>query len=477
MANSLIDIIQSLDKTLQKRFDVLIPFGAKKPTSAQAAQTQETQSGQVITQPFPDYHSGTMEVKVNPFTGAVEIPPKVFPPYGGVEIEVVPKDKKSSPKTTSAPKAVAPTKKALTVETLTSEGIPLLPYTPEGLLRALKQGKMTSAQLQQFLAVTAPQNLSLENLFVQLKNEIDKLPEEIKSELMRADEKVEKLFNMVQENLNKQVAVQAKYADQEINLMREHLNLIKDVFLDLMKEKPRLEPDKWTQFGRQLAMALGAITALAHPGYAPYFYMAIPQVVQYWQNEDAQNFERAIKKFEMALTLAGTQMDFYNQLMEHNLKILEKQREKELLPLTMTSELLLTQYTNYMNLYTKMALEYYKTLSDKIGNLISLADLANKARHYRNLEELKEKELKLREKELAERARYRQIMAGLRQKYLDYLNKKLGIELDIKQHPEKYPGVVKPKLISKASSLEQALKLFKYSEPWEHLEEFEDELP
>ena len=474
MANSLIDVIQNLDRISQKEFDALIPFEAKKTTSAQSTQTQKAQSGQVIMQPFPDYHSGTMEVMINPLTGAIETPSKVFPPHRGIEIGTVRIVKKSSPK--KSPSKTTKTKKALTVETLTSEGFPLWPYTPEGLLQALKEGKISSAQLQQFLLETAPQNLSLENLFVQLKNEIDKLPEEYKSELMYVDEKVKQFFDMVQENLNKQNAVQTKYADQEIELMREHLNLIKDVFLDLMKEKPKLEPDKWTQFGRQLAMALGAISALSHPEYAPYFYMAIPQVVQYWQNEDAQNFERAIKKFEMALTLAGTQMDFYNQLMEHNLKILEKQKEKELLPLAMTGELLLTQYTNYMNLYTKMALEYSKMLNNRINNLISLADLANKERHYRKLEELKEKELKLREKDIAERAKYRQIIAGIKQKYLDYLNKKLGIELDIRQHPEKYPGVIIPKLIPKAISLEQALKLLRYSEPWEHLEEFEDEL-
>jgi len=468
MANSLIDIIQSLDKTLQKRFDVLIPFGAKKPTSAQAPQTQEVQS-------FSDYHSGTKEIVINPITGAVEATPKVFPLYGGIEIEVVSRDKKSSPKTTSAPKAVAPTKKALTAETLTSEGIPLLPYTPKGLLQALKQGKMTSAQLQQVLVETAPQDLSLENLLVQIKSKIDKLPDEIKSELTLADKEVKQYFDMVQENLNKQIALQTKYADQEINLMQKHLDLIKDVFLDLMKEKPKLEPDKWTQFGRQLAMALGAITALAHPEYAPYFYMAIPQVVQYWQNEDAQNFERAIKKFEMALTLAGTQMDFYNQLMEYNLKILEKKKEKDLLPLAMTGELLLTRYTKYMDLYTKMALEYTKALSDRVGNLISLADLVNKERHYKRLEELKEEELKLRKEALEKRDRYMQIMAGLRQKYLDYLNKKLWFEIDTKQHPEKYPGVVIPKLIPQAKDLKDALKLLKYLPPWDHLKVFEED--
>jgi hypothetical protein len=469
MANSLIDAIQNLNKNLQKSLDALIPFGAKRRAQSQTTPNQQAQSEQVIMQPFPDYHSGTMEVRVNPFTGAIETPPKVFLPYGGLEVGTVQIAKKSSSKPTPQ------TKKALTAETFRSENLPLLPYTPEGLLQALAQGKITPAQLQQFLVGTAPQNLSIENLFVQLKNEIEKLPENFKAELMEVDEKVEKLFNMLQDNLNKQVAVQTKYADEEIKLMREHLNLIKDVFLDLMKEKPKLEPDKWTQFGRQLAMALGAISALAHPGYAPYFYMAIPQVVQYWQNEDAQNFERAIKKFEMALTLAGTQIDFYNQIMEHNLKILGKQKEKELLPLTMAGQLLLDQYTNYMNIYAKMKPEAYKVLSDKIGNLISLVDLANKEKHFRRLEDLKEKELKLREKDIAERTKYRQASLGYRKAYLDYLKEKLGIELDIKQHPEKYPGVVIPKLIPKADNLKEALKLLQYMPPWGYLGEFEDE--
>jgi hypothetical protein len=362
-------------------------------------------------------------------------------------------------------KAIKTPKKALTTKNLQkttgiNSSIPLLPYTPEGLAQtvvdALKQGKITSAQFQQMLGSMVPYDMSVENIYTTIRQEIEKLPKEFKADLKEYENKMDKVYNELEENLKKQVEIGQKYADKEIELLTKHLQFIEKVFTDLLKEKPNLEPDKWTLFGRQLAMALGSITALAHPGYAPYFYMAIPKVVQYWQNEDMYNFEKAMKRFELALKLAGTQLDFYNQIMEHNLAILEKQKEKELLPITLTGQTLMEKYYTYANIYSKMASEQYKILNDKISNLLALADLKEKSRHYQAMEELQKMANNIRLKHLELTAQYHKASLALRKAYYGLLQSKFALTKDVLEHPEKYTGKLLPTLLGKAGSLKEA---------------------
>jgi demethoxyubiquinone hydroxylase (CLK1/Coq7/Cat5 family) len=435
MLGSLVDMIKNLDKSLQERLNALIPFGAKKPTSPQSAQTQQTQPKQVITQPFPDYHSGTMEFQVNPFTGAIKTPSKIFPPYGGIETGTVQIAKKSSPKTTS------PTKKALTAETLTSEdSLPLWPYSPQGILELLKQGKINLPQALQMLQNIATKELSLEDWVAQIRDNIRKLPDEIKAEMEKEEKEMNRIYKDLENNMKEQVKVYQKYADEQLKVLREHLNWIRQVFTDLMQEKPSLEPDKWTEFGRRLAMALGAISALVHPQYAPYFYMAIPQVVQYWQNEDMYNFEKAMKKFELALKLAGTQLDFYNQIMQHNLTIIDKLKEKELLPLTVAGQLLMEQYHAYVDAYNKLKAEYARALSDRIAHEISALKTGGMLQHYKDWKEVKKMDHLIKLKELEHREKYNRIMAGIKNAMAQLTYEKFNLEKLKQFYPWLFPS-------------------------------------
>lgn len=458
MANSLIEAIQNLDKSLQKKLDTLIPFGAKESTSTQPIQNQQAQSKRIIRQPFPDFHSGTQEVVLNPLTGEIYVPPKVFPSQSQQEAPA----KMPSAQIKIAKKSTV--KKPLTTETIhqtagVQSPIPVLPYTPEGLLYALSQGKITLQQAQQILGNTAQKDLSIENFYDEIYKAIQNLPENVKKELDQMENALKKIHKHLEDNLNKQVKIQQRYADKLTQLLDKKLILIEQIFKDLMKEKPNLEPDKWTEFGRRLAMALGAISALAHPGYAPYFYMAIPQIVQYWQNEDMQNFEKAMRKFELALQLAGTQLDFYNQIFEHNLAILEKLKEKELLPLIASEKMLMEKYHTYSEAYAKMAGEVAKAFNDEIGHLLKLQELKLKEKHNENIAKLRElaqlislERLRLYEKFTKQRLAISSYVANL-------AGKKFALTLDSMTNPQKYLGKFIPNLLSKTQSLPEALKL------------------
>jgi tetratricopeptide (TPR) repeat protein len=416
----------------------------------------------VIRQPFYDFHSGTMEGVINPLTGEFYVPPKVFPSSGEASQTASQPQKTTSTKPKTAQKATA--KKPLTAETIgqtagVQSPIPVLPYTPEGLISALSQGKISLPQAQQILKNIAQNELSGENIYDKIYKEIQKMPEEIQKDLKELESKLENIDKQLKENRDKQVSIQQKYADRQMQLIEKQLDLITNIFTDLMKEKPSLEPDKWTEFGRRLAMALGAISALAHPQYAPYFYMAIPQIVQYWQNEDLQNFEKAMRKFELALKLAGTQLDFYNEIFEKNLAILEKKKEVELLPLIVTEKQLMDKYYTISDAYTKMAGEVAKAISDKIGHLLTLADLKEKHRHYRAIEEIQRmaKEIMLWRTIIYEQ--YTRASLGIRNAILNLMKKKHELIEEQLKHPEKFPKLLIPPLTSKAKTPQDVAKI------------------
>jgi hypothetical protein len=429
------------------------------PQSGQSTQQATTSSqSSVIKQPFPDFHSGTQEVAINPFTGEFYVPPKVFPSSGGASQTASQKSTSVKPKATQKTTA----KKPLTAETIgqtagVQSPIPVLPYTLEGLIVALSQGKISLPQAQQALKNLAQQDLSADNLYDKIAKLILSLPETVRKEAEALEAKMDKIYDDIQENLEKQIKITQKYADEEIKLLREQLNFITKVFTDLMKEKPNLEPDKWTEFGRRLAMALGAISAMAHPEYAPYFYMAIPQVVQYWHNEDMQNFEKAMRKFELALQLAGTQLDFYNQIMERNLAILNLQKEKELLPVVLTGQLLMEKYHAYSDAYNKMAVERVKALNDSIGYLLTLQDLRLKEQHYKDWAEIQRLAKAIALEQLRFNEWYKKQMLAIR----NYLAKKTGEKFELEKlklfAPWLVPGVWLPHMWRKAESLEDVL--------------------
>jgi len=371
----------------------------------------------------------------------------IQPPQSTQSLQLQKLPKQSKQTTSSDAKKAQSTKKPLTAKTLESATepqsfIPILPYTPQGIAELVKQGKITPLQAQQILEAFAMQDLSIENWLAQIKQNIEKLPEEFEKKMNKVEDKMEKAYNELTQNLNKQIEVQKKYADKHIELIEKHLNWVQQVFLDLMKEKPNLEPDKWTLFGRQLAMALGSISALAHPGYAPYFYMAIPQIVQYWQNEDMYNFEKAMKKFELALKLAGTQLDFYNQIMEHNLAILEKQKEKELLPLTITGQLLMEKYHNFADTYNKMAVEHAKLLSDRIAHQLSAIKTDIVYRHYKDWREIQELAKKIELERLNELKRHNRVMEGIRNLMAKITGERLNLTKMEKFYPMLFPDKV-----------------------------------
>jgi hypothetical protein len=441
------------------------------PQSEQSPQ-QATTSSQpsVIKQPFPEFHKGTQEVMINPLTGEAYVPPKVFPSLGQASQTASQPQKTTSVKPKSIQKTTA--KKPLTAETIeqtvgVQSSIPVLPYTPEGLISALSQGKISLPQAQQILKNLAQQDLSADNLYDKIAQLILSLPENVKKEAEALEAKMDKVYDDIQKNLEKQVKINEKYADEEIKLLREQLNLITNIFTDLMKEKPNLEPDRWTEFGRRLAMALGAISAMAHPEYAPYFYMAIPQVVQYWHNEDMQNFEKAMRKFELALQIAGTQLDFYNQIMERNLAILDLQKEKELLPLTLTGQLLMEKFHTYSDAYNKLTIESIRAVNDSIGYLLTLQDLKIKERHYKDWAEIQRLAKALALEQFEFNKWYKTQILAIR----NYLAKIAGERLRLKElelfHPEDVPGALLPKVITKTDDPIVALKMLEaYGVPW-----------
>jgi hypothetical protein len=415
MANSLIDVIKEIFSSNQTNFNVL-----SKQFETMSLQLQQ-----------PDFIRRLAQQQ-----------------QGQSLPQLSKKTEQAKQSVSSNVKKIQPTKKPLTIKTLETKiepqsAIPILPYTPEGIVELVKQGKLSAAQTQQMLQTIATEELSIEKWLAEIKQNIIGLPDEIKAEMNKEEGKMNNAYDALEKNLKEQVKVHQKYADEQLFVLRKHLNWIQKVFTDLMREKPNLEPDKWTQFGRQLAMSLGAISALAHPGYAPYFYMAIPQVVQYWHNEDMQNFEKAMRKFELALQTAGTQLDFYNQIMEHNLTILEKLKEKELLPKTIAGQLLAEKYHAHVDAYNKLKTEYARALSDKISHQLSAIKAGIMLQHYKDWKEIQQFAKQIELERLKEMQRHNRVMEGIR----NLMTKIMGEKFEFEKLKQFYPWLFPEKLL------------------------------
>jgi hypothetical protein len=172
------------------------------------------------------------------------------------------------------------------------------------------------------------------------------------------EEDLEDIKEKKENEIKKLIEIKKQYAEKMTKILDEYNQQLTDIYSELMKHFPKMEPDEKKQWARGLAMALMAISGFVHPSYSPYFYMAIPQIVEYWRNEDRENFEIAMEKFNAALNIAGIKMNYLTQITENNLKKLQTLEEVDVLPVQMALEnlekeedALREQILNYESLY------------------------------------------------------------------------------------------------------------------------------
>ena len=197
--------------------------------------------------------------------------------------------------------------------------------------------------------------------------------------LMSEREKTKKDLESVKEEIEKEtkklIEIKKNYAEKTIETLDKYNQQLTDIYSELMKHIPKMEPDEKTQWARNLAMALMAISGFVHPGYSPYFYMAIPQIVEYWRNEDRENFEMAMEKFNTALNIAGIKMNYLTQITENNLKKLQSLEGIDVFPvlsalenLGKEADALREQILNYENLY----LDFLGKLPERFARLADI---------------------------------------------------------------------------------------------------------
>jgi hypothetical protein len=197
--------------------------------------------------------------------------------------------------------------------------------------------------------------------------------------LMAKEEKAGKDLESIKKEKEKTtkelIEIKKQYAEKMIEMLDKYNQQLTDIYSELMKQIPKMEPDEKTQWARNLAMALMAISGFVHPGYSPYFYMAIPQIVEYWRNEDRENFEMAMEKFNAALNIAGIKMNYLTQITENNLKKLQSLEEIDILPVQMALEklekeedTLREQILNYESLY----LDFLGKLPETLARLADI---------------------------------------------------------------------------------------------------------
>jgi hypothetical protein len=240
--------------------------------------------------------------------------------------------------------------------------------------------------------------LDASNIWQQLLDQLKLLKESSKTLKNQLDEiykDIQSAYKDIENKLTEQAKKQIEFSNQKVKLLQKEIDFITQVYKSLLKQIPKIEPDQKTQLSRELAMALGSITALIHPSYAPYFYMAIPQIVQYWRNEDMINFENAMRKFEIAATLAGTNLEFLNKVLEKQMAVLEEKEKQDLLPTTLTLKLLTEKYTNYIDLYNNLWPKYLENVNNQIANVIKLLEAKERERHNRAEEKLREQTIRL----------------------------------------------------------------------------------
>jgi len=312
-----------------------------------------------------------------------------------------------------------------------------------------KQEKISNTQIH-LLMNQAGNQFDIDKIWQKIYDFIEKIeidPGFLEKELKEIRGHFEKVYEDLKSKTEEQTKIQSEYSNKKNDLLQKQINLLIDIYKDLMKKIPNLEVDQTTQLSRQLGMALGSITALIHPSYAPYFYMAIPQIIQYWRNEDMENFENAMRRFEMAVTLAGTNLEFLNNIIEKQLTLLEEKEKQALLPTTLTLQLLNQEYANYIDLYNKLWPKYFENAQRQISDAIKLLDIKEKERHNKILEKLREDYIRMLK---------------------DYKEKKLKMEeeqFDIKKTKELTPWLFPSKifevLTKKSESPQDILKILK----------------
>jgi hypothetical protein len=283
-----------------------------------------------------------------------------------------------------------------------------------------KQEKISNTQIH-LLTNQAENQFNVDKIWQKIYDFFEKIqidPGFLEEELKRIRDHLKKVYEDLKSKTDEQTKIQSEYSNKKIDLLQKQINLLIDVYKDLMKKIPNLEVDQTTQLSRQLGMALGSITALIHPSYAPYFYMAIPQIIQYWQNEDMKNFENAMRRFEMAATLAGTNLEFLNNIIEKQLAILEEKEKQALLPTTLTLQLFNQEYANYIDLYNKLWPKYFENIQRQISDVVRLLDIKERERHNKTLEKLREESIQLQ-------SRFKSIWLNMQRKKIDDSKNKL----------------------------------------------------
>gem|GEM_PF-4175620 len=197
--------------------------------------------------------------------------------------------------------------------------------------------------------------------------------------LMSGKEETKKDLESVKKEIEKEtrklIEIKKNYAEKMMEVLDKYNQQLTDVYSELMKHIPKMEPDEKTQWARNLAMTLMAISGFVHPGYSPYFYMAIPQIIEYWRNEDRENFEMAMEKFNIALNIAGIKMNYLTQITENNLKKLQSLEGVDVFPVLLALEnlgkeadALREQILNYENLY----LDFLGKLPERFARLADI---------------------------------------------------------------------------------------------------------
>ena len=287
--------------------------------------------------------------------------------------------------------------------------------------------------------------LDVSNTWQQLFEQLKQASDALKEDLEKISKEIPNVYNEIKDKLEEQIKIQSTFSTQKLNLLQKEIDFLTQVYKSLLNQMPKIEPDRKTQLSRELAIALGSITALIHPSYAPYFYMAIPQIVQYWRNEDMENFENAMRKFEMAATLAGTNLEFLNNILERQIRILEEKEKQALLPTTLSLQWLTEKYKTYMDLYTSLWPKYLENIHKQIANVIKLLEAKERERHNRAEERLREQAIRLQ--------------SAIKEE----LNKIRAEELQLKKAKElapwSVPGKIFEVLTRKAGDLNDLLKI------------------
>jgi len=165
------------------------------------------------------------------------------------------------------------------------------------------------------------------------KKDQEELLKEVKKER-------EAIITDIQNKLKQISEIQKKELDKFREEMTNYINSLNSIFQNLMAKEPKLDPDEKTTWARNLAMGLMAISSFFHPSHSMYFLAAIPKVVEYWKNEDLENFKMAMERFKAAAEIANMRIQHLSNVLGHTLTLLQKTTEVETFPLLQELDLL-----------------------------------------------------------------------------------------------------------------------------------------